>query len=261
MKDSRRTGPLPSRIALTAAAPALVFLLLGGPGTAAGQGQASANVTAAARKPLSGKPFPVTFVDVARQAGLGMEFASGRADRKKYIVEANGTGVAFLNYDNDGWLDIFLVNQSYLEGFPDSQAPTHRLYRNTGDGKFTDATEEANVAHPGWGSGVCAGDYDNDGAADLFVTHWGPNVLFHNTGDGKFADVTSRAGDLAGNPKERRFCGLPTRPGSPYCENHHRLCYKPAAPKAVIAARTKRLTGVINRRESVPREDSILVSE
>ena len=103
---------------------------------AAAQGPATRDAPPAARAAPSGRSFPVTFTDVAREAGLRMSFTSGSEQSKKYIIEANGTGVAFLDYDNDGRQDVFLVNGSRLEGFPKGDAPTNRLYRNGGEGRF-----------------------------------------------------------------------------------------------------------------------------
>jgi enediyne biosynthesis protein E4 len=158
------------------------------------QGMVSGNVTAAARPKFSGLPFPVTFVDVAKQAGLDAVFVNGRPDRKQYIVEANGTGVAFLDYNNDGLLDIFLVNSTRFEPFPPGKEPTNHLYRNDGDGRFTDVTAEAGMRRSGWGNGVCGADIDNDGHYDLFVTYWGHDALYRNQGDGSFEEIGSRAG-------------------------------------------------------------------
>ena len=111
-----------------------------------------------------------------------------------YLLETTGTGVAAFDYDGDGWLDIFFVNGTTLEGFPKGQEPTNHLYRNRGDGTFEDVTARAGLGASGWGQGACAGDYDNDGHDDLFVTYWGQNRLYHNDGDGTFDDVTARAG-------------------------------------------------------------------
>ena len=165
------------------------------------QGVATSNAEPAPRAAPSERPFPVTFVDVAASAGLDMKFASGSEDSKKYIIEANGSGVALLDYDNDGWLDAFLVNGSRLEGFGDGEAATSRLYRNTGSGKFTDVTEKAGVGRAGWGTGICAGDLDNDGDTELFVAYWGSNVLYQNGGDGTFSEIAAKAG-VAGPLKE-----------------------------------------------------------
>ena len=165
------------------------------------QGIATRNAEPAARTAPSGRPFPATFVDVSKEAGLKMRFASGSEQSKKYIVEANGTGVAFLDYNNDGRQDLFLVNGSTLEGFGAGAAPTNHLYRNDGGGRFADVTREANLAKSGWGNGVCIADFDNDGFDDLYVTYWGANVLYRNDGKGRFSDVTARAG-VGGSGKE-----------------------------------------------------------
>ncbi len=143
--------------------------------------------------------YGVQFVDVARPAGLTHTVYYGGVDQVKYIVEANGCGVAFYDYDNDGWLDIFVLNGTRLEGFPSGQQPTNRLYKNNRDGTFSDVTEQAGLRRTGWASSVCIGDYDNDSNDDLFLTYWGQNVLYHNNGDGTFADVTQQAG-LGGQP-------------------------------------------------------------
>jgi hypothetical protein len=137
---------------------------------------------------------PVNFVDIAARAGLTARTEAGGEKAKKYIIETTGAGAAAVDVDNDGWPDIFLVQGSRLEGFPPGQEPTSHLYRNNRDGTFTDITQKAGVGLTGWGQGVCAGDYDNDGWVDLFVTFWGHNVLLHNNGDGTFTDVTKKAG-------------------------------------------------------------------
>jgi len=142
----------------------------------------------------------VSFVNVARESGLNVKTIFGGEHKNKYLLETTGCGVAFYDYDNDGWLDIFLVNGSRLEGFPAGQAPTSHLFKNNRDGSFTDVTAQAGLLHSGWGQGVCIGDYDNDGYEDLFVTYFGKNVLYHNNGNGTFTDVTEKAG-VGGNGK------------------------------------------------------------
>jgi hypothetical protein len=153
------------------------------------------------QKPASGTDNPVqsgdlgvSFVNIGRESGLNAKTIFGGEHKNKYLLETTGCGVAFYDYDNDGWLDIFLVNGTRLEGFPAGSEPTSHLFRNNRDGTFTDVTAKAGVAHSGWGQGVCVGDYDNDGWDDLFVTYFGKNVLYHNNGDGTFADVSQRAG-------------------------------------------------------------------
>ncbi len=133
------------------------------------------------------------FEDLAEKAGLTMMNVFGGVDTKKYIIETTGTGVAILDYDNDGWPDIFIVNGTKLEGFPSGKAPTSHLYHNNHDGTFTDATAKSGLDATGWGQGVCVGDYDNDGWEDLYVTYYGKNLLYHN-GRGAFKEVGRQAG-------------------------------------------------------------------
>ena len=154
----------------------------------------------------NGLPLGVKFVNVAREAGLRAKTIFGGERKNKYLLETTGCGCAFFDYDNDGWLDIFLVNGTRLEAkWPSGQAPVSRLYKNNRDGTFTDVTAASGVAHTGWGQGVCAGDYNNDGWEDLFVTYWGDCVLWQNLGNGKFVDVARKAGVTtnAGNGKRR----------------------------------------------------------
>jgi enediyne biosynthesis protein E4 len=139
------------------------------------------------------------FTDIAQKAGLTMTNVFGGKDTKKYIIETTGTGIAIFDYDNDGWPDIFLVNGTTLDGFPEGQAPTNHLYRNNHDGTFTDVTLKAGLAASGWGQGVCVGDYDNDGWEDLYVTYYGKNRLYHND-NGVFVDISEKAG-VAGSGK------------------------------------------------------------
>ena len=163
------------------------------------QGIATQNAPPAVRTALSGWPFPVSFFDVADQAGLHMTFASGSEQSKKYIIEANGSGVAFLDFDNDGRQDLFLVNGSRLDGT--AAKDTSHLYRNEGNGRFLDVTKEAGVGRAGWGSGICVGDVDNDGFDDIFVTYWGKNSLYRNNGHGAFTDIAAASG-VDGSGKE-----------------------------------------------------------
>ena len=134
------------------------------------------------------------FTEIAARAGLTAATVYGGVRSNRFLLETTGTGVAALDYDNDGWLDAFIVNGTTLEGFPKGSEPTSHLYRNKRDGTFEDVTSRAGLALSGWGQGACAGDYDNDGWVDLFVTFWGTNRLFRNRGDGTFAETTKQAG-------------------------------------------------------------------
>jgi hypothetical protein len=146
-------------------------------------------------------PWPVTFVDVGERAGLRFPSIYGGLEQKRFIIETNGAGAALLDYDGDGWLDALVLSGTRLRdgaradlSWPAGQEPTNRLYRNRGDGTFADVTDRAGLRRTGWASSVCAGDYDNDGRLDLFLTYYGHNVLYRNRGDGSFEDTTARAG-------------------------------------------------------------------
>ncbi|HWF48636.1 MAG TPA: CRTAC1 family protein [Bryobacteraceae bacterium] len=144
---------------------------------------------------LEGVQLGVQFVNVAREAGLNTKTIFGAEHKNKYLLETTGCGVAFFDYDNHGWLDIFFVNGTRFETtYPIGHEPVSRLYKNNRDGTFTDVSLKAGVARTGWGQGVCVGDYDNDGHEDLFVTYWGDCALWHNNGDGTFTDVAPKAG-------------------------------------------------------------------
>jgi hypothetical protein len=150
--------------------------------------------------PSAGRIAPagiVTFTDVSRAAGIDFHLTCGSPE-KRYIMESMCGGVAVFDYDHDGWMDIFLVNGSALEDLDKSQCHSNKLYRNNHDGTFTDVTVKAGVTHCGWGFGVAVGDYDNDGAEDLYITYLDGAVLYHNNGDGTFTDATAKAG--VGNP-------------------------------------------------------------
>ena len=153
---------------------------------------ASRGVQAQARAAPSGRPFNARFVNVARESGLQAPVIYGGVETKKYILEANGCGCAFLDYDNDGWMDIFLLSGTHLEGAP--PGATNRLYKNNRDGTFTEVTDKAGLHEVGWANGVCVGDYNNDGFEDIFCTYFGQNRLYRNNGDGTFTDVTKQAG-------------------------------------------------------------------
>ena len=157
-----------------------------------GQGVAPRSVKPQAKPAPSGRPFDAHFVDVAHEAGLISPVVYGNAESKDYILEATGCGCAFFDYDNDGWMDIFLLSGTRIDGAP--PGTTNRLYKNNRDGTFTDVTEKAKLHEVGWASGVCVGDYNNDGFEDLFCTYFGQNKLYRNNGDGTFTDVTKQAG-------------------------------------------------------------------
>ncbi len=142
-------------------------------------------------------PLPkVQFEDVAVRAGLSFRHVTGPDVDKKYILETTGSGLALFDYDNDGFLDIFLVNGTTFEGFPKEKEPISRLYRNRRNGTYEDVTEKANLVRSGWGQGACVADYDNDGYDDLLVTYFGQNSLYRNNGNGTFSDVTEKVGLL-----------------------------------------------------------------
>jgi enediyne biosynthesis protein E4 len=115
----------------------------------------------------------------------------------KHLPETSGAGCAFLDYDNDGWMDIYLVNSGKADFYTPSKPLRNALYRNNRDGTFTDVTERAGVGGGGYGMGVAVGDYDGDGFSDIYVTQFGANILYHNNGDGTFTDVTAKAGVAA----------------------------------------------------------------
>jgi len=161
-------------------------------GTAFGQGISSRGVKAQPRGKPSGRPFLSRITDVAKEARLTQPIIYGGAESKSYIIEVVGCGVAFLDYDNDGWIDLFVLSGTRLDGAP--PGTTNRLYKNNRDGTFTDVTAKAGLQRTGWASAVTVGDYDNDGFDDLFITYYGQNVLYHNNGDGTFTEVTERAG-------------------------------------------------------------------
>jgi hypothetical protein len=161
-------------------------------GSAFGQGISSRGVKAQPRGKPSGRPFLSRITDVSKEARLTQPIIYGGVESKSYIIEVVGCGVAFIDYDNDGWMDLFVLSGTRLDGAP--PGTTNRLYKNNRDGTFTDVTVKAGLQRTGWASAVTVGDYDNDGFDDLFITYYGQNVLYHNNGDGTFTDVTERAG-------------------------------------------------------------------
>src|ERR1700747_3711268 len=120
------------------------------------------------------------YVDVGKEAGLLAKTVIVGHENKDFLLSTTGGGIALFDYDNDGWLDIFVVNSWGLNGFPKGEEPTNPLYRNNNDGTCTDVTSQAHLMRSGWGQGVCVGDYNNDGFMDLFVTYYGKNALYRN---------------------------------------------------------------------------------
>ena len=155
------------------------------------QAIASRGVKPQPRGKPSGLPFDAHFTDVAAQAGLTSPIIYGGLNHKQFIYETVGCGIAFLDYDNDGWLDIFMLCGTRIDPVPGS---TNRLYKNNRDGTFKDVTEETGLLHTGWASSVTIADYNNDGHDDIFITYYGQNVLYRNNGNGTFTDVTAQAG-------------------------------------------------------------------
>jgi enediyne biosynthesis protein E4 len=143
--------------------------------------------------PKSQAPFS-RFVDVAASADLTQTMFYGEGPSATYVTEIMGGGCAFFDYDNDGWMDIFILGGRRLENIP--RGASNRLYKNNRDGTFTDVTEKAGLLDAGWAVGVCVGDYNNDGFEDLFLTYYGQNRLYRNNGDGTFSDVTAKSGLL-----------------------------------------------------------------
>ncbi|HXA06849.1 MAG TPA: CRTAC1 family protein [Bryobacteraceae bacterium] len=152
--------------------------------------------------------WPVKFTDIGAKAGLIAANVSGDVTNKKYILEMNGSGVAFLDYNRDGYIDLFVVNGTQLERRAGAVEPVSHLYRNNGDGTFTDVTREAGVAFSGWGQGACAADFDNDGYDDLFVTYYGKNRLYHNNGNGTFTEMAQRAGVAGADGRWNSGCAF-----------------------------------------------------
>jgi hypothetical protein len=146
------------------------------------------------------KTGPIVFQDISEKSGLTRWHHTMGTPQKSYIIEVTGSGVALLDYDNDGWLDIYLVNGSTYDAMSGKTEPPHAaLFHNNHDGTFTNVAEAAGVTNDRWGYGVAIGDYDNDGWPDIYVTNFGKNRLYHNNHDGTFSDVAEKAGVQLGN--------------------------------------------------------------
>ncbi len=167
-------------------------------------GIGAAPVYDAQRRPITAGGFvdkgPIVFKDITKEAGLsGWRHKMG-VPEKKFIVETNGSGVCLLDYNNDGWLDIYLVNGATFDSLDGKEAPPHAaLFRNNHDGTFTDVSAQAGVQNDRWGYGCSVADYDNDGWPDLYVGNYGKNRLYHNNHNGTFTDVAEQAGVALGN--------------------------------------------------------------
>ena len=154
-------------------------------------------------------PFQAFFHPVPSSAsGITWKHSNGRSP-DYYLPETTGAGCAFIDYDNDGWMDIYLVNSGHCDFYDPNPPLRNALYHNNRDGTFTDVTEKAGVAGGGYGMGVAVGDYDGDGFPDLYLTQYGSSILYHNNGDGTFTDVTQKAGLVgSGLGLERRLVRL-----------------------------------------------------
>ena len=175
------------------------FLALAAASLMRGQGMSVRTVKAAPRSKPSGRPFLAHFTDIAIEAGLRHPTIYGPVDHKDYIIETMGCGCAFLDYDNDGWMDVLVLSGSRVTGAPEGTST--RLYRNNRNGTFSDVTAEAGLLRTCWAAGVTIGDYNNDGFEDIFISAYGQNILYRNNGNGTFTDVTREAGLL--NSRDR----------------------------------------------------------
>jgi hypothetical protein len=187
-----------------ASAPAQSPVILHGPPGGSATGGVFAPVYDSERRPITAGGFvkdgPIVFQDVSDKAGLTNWHHKVGTLQKDFIIEVSGSGVALLDYDHDGWLDIYMVNGSTYEAMDGKAEPPHAaLFHNNHDGTFTDVAEKAGVTNGRWGFGVAVGDYDNDGWPDLYVTNLGKNRLYHNNHDGTFTDLAEKAGVTLGN--------------------------------------------------------------
>ena len=158
--------------------------------------------------PIAGTSLGLQFIDVAKSAGLTSKTIYGGEHKNKYLLETTGCGAAFFDYDQDDWLDIFLVNGWRLEGFPKGSEPMCHLFKNNRDGTFTDVTATSGITRTGWGQGCCVGDYNNDGWNDLFISYYGQNALYRNKGNGTFTEVTKEAGLLQSKLRWNSGCAF-----------------------------------------------------
>lgn len=173
--------------------------------------------SSAARQPPPDSDAPIRFTEISRQAGTDFRHVNG-ASPDKHLVETIGSGGLFFDSDNDGWIDIFLVDGGSVADPAVARQTRHRLFRNRGDGTFEDSTARSGIRHRDYGMGACAGDYDNDGWTDLYVTNFGPNVLYRNAGAGTFTDVTRTSA---------RRSGAPAAPSRIWTETATSICSSP----------------------------------
>ena len=190
VRANRRLTCLTCKVSFLSLAACLVLA-----GWALRAGRGGPERRAAPRRTLTQRSAPSDqFVEVSAQAGIHFTLTSGGPE-KRYIIEAKGGGgIAWIDYDNDGYPDLFLVNGSTFEHWRRGDSPRSRLYHNDRNGTFSDVSAGSGLDHTGWGMGVCVGDYNNDGRDDLYVTYYGGNVLYRNDGNGTFTDVTNQAG-------------------------------------------------------------------
>jgi hypothetical protein len=182
---------LPADLGAAAARPDVLGAANLGPGNPGPANLGLANLGPSNVSLAKAAPFS-RFVDVTSSAGLTQTMFYSDPNHNTYIVEVAGGGCAFFDYDNDGWMDAFILGGRRLEGIP--PGASNRLYHNNRDGTFTDVTEKAGLIDAGWACGVCVGDYNNDGFEDLYLTYYGQNKLYRNNGDGTFTEVTEKAG-------------------------------------------------------------------
>ncbi|MGQ9574585.1 MAG: CRTAC1 family protein [Thermoguttaceae bacterium] len=181
-------------------------------------------------------PSPIQLRDVTGKAGIRFRHTDGSSG-KRYIVEYVSAGLATFDYDNDGRIDIYFLNGAPLRGAKADPPPRNALFRNEGDFRFTDVTEKAGVGDTGFGLGVTAGDFDNDGFQDLYLNNFGPNVLYRNNGDGTFTDVTARAGVARGNKVGAGCCFLDMDGDGDldlYVANYIQFSYETHKPRIIM---------------------------
>ncbi len=195
------------------------------------------------------------FVDVTASSGIDFRHVHGGTGRK-YFVETMGSGVAFLDYNSDGRLDVFAVNGGTLPGYAGAP-PKNRLYRNAGGGRFSDVTRFAGVGETAYGMGVCAGDFDNDGHDDLYVTCYGPNSLFRNNGDGTFRNVAAEAG-VAGDAAWSVGCAFLDYDADGFLDVYvaNYVDYSTATPKTRLRPYVARSTGLSEEGRFYPHPDN-----